>query len=129
MKKMIVTMLLITFTASAAFAATAYRKALTDEAGAVMQVLTPDPIKAYTQAEATAKGTYCFDTTNVIQLKAQSTRTTTVYPNTATTRTFPLAANTVWEQGVARYGAGSTHTVTQVCFTNQSGASLAIIAQ
>ena len=128
MKKFIVLLFLLAFV-STAFGATTYRKNLTDEAGEVTQVFTPDPYKAYAHDAASAKATYCFSTLNVLKVLAQTTRASSFYLNTDTTKTFPMVVNTPMTLGISRYGTGNAHTVTQVCFTNQSGASISIQAQ
>lgn len=131
MKKicLFVSMFLLVALTTSAFSATAYRKFTTDEATVPMLTITPDPTKVITLADSTVKATYCLDTSNILQFMVQTTRTTSMYPNTLTTKTFPINANTPYTIGVARYGTGNSHTVTQMCFTNQSGASLSIMPQ
>ncbi len=124
------TLLLLVAFVTASFAATAYRKFTTDETPVAMQEFTPDPTKSVNTASDFAKGTKCIDTTNILKFSAKSTRASNMGFNTYTSSNpYPMAANTDYVRGIARYGTGNSHTVTQVCFSNQSGASLSFQAQ
>ena len=105
---------------------------LTDKGGnfVTTPTFTPVPSKSFVTAASQAKGTYCTATTSIMRFNAYNSRAGVYYPNTSTTKTFPIAAGTATGViGVNRAGTGAADTVTQYCFTNVSGASLSFQGQ